>query len=220
MRSKTFLFLLLSFLFSITRSFSQEKKEDKLKFGVLLESNYSKLYAKGLTPSLTLKYKKNELNIGPRIPYSLFVNNNKNINIYGVDLVYKRYLFDFERIHLFTGIHSEIIQTRFNDTWYYEYQPLISTPATGLYLGPDPKNVRSEFKKLDFTLNLIVGMDYNLTKHLYLSTSFGFGFRADSKYSNYFNSDTGELFYNINNEMHVYALNWIGSAGIGYRFGK
>ena len=205
--------------------YGQENSTERVKLGVALQSNFSGIHSRvnGLTPVLSMKFKRNEIAIGPRISFSQIAHIGNFNRPIGADLSYKIFLTENQkRFSLFIGAHAEYISISHDSEWFHEF-PL--EPSPGPTIGSvlkeeDSFNVDYSYEGHDYGLNLITGIEYVITGNLYVSTAFGLGARGYFFEHIYRNADTDEIVKQISQKSSSLRMNWIASIGLGYRFGK
>jgi hypothetical protein len=215
---------ILSLLGFISTLNAQEKEPFTAQLGFSLLSHFSTLKVNGVTPAIGVKFKRNTLFMGYRLPYASL--HDSDIQYKGADLYY--HLSDNasnKRLNSFVGVHLEFVSIISAEEWFYE--PFLDTfeqssPIGAIdqgFLGLDSFQVREENIEYGTALNFIGGLKYELLNGLFASAELGVGIQSNFSNTDYYDASTGVLNMSSTRANLLSGINVKGSLGITYFIG-
>ena len=198
--------LIILFFCCCSASFSQQP-DSSLHLGVQLSGVFSRNNENGITPSVTLDYRRFSFAAGPRVS----LNDRPLI----IDASLRYFPFDScKRIRPFVQLVAEYEYDKNVSKRYYNtdelqaYGPIFDHSFDGEW-----KSVHAAFN-----LHLGLGAEIPLWKELYVVVGGGAGPGFYQWESTVTNRSTGETEYHDGKNWYYRGISWIASAGCGYRF--
>ncbi len=193
-------------------SFGQQNDTGKLRLGVQAAAQFSNLYENGITPSLTLDYRKLSFAFGPRFVYDRDLSDFRNCFL--LDATFRYFPFDFGRLRPFIGLAVEYERSHSDYTGYYDNS--LQPPYGEIYDHSFNGRWKSKAQTLNFYAFL--GTEFTVWKGLYATVGVGVGARSYQSEKEVTNTDTGAIESTSERSWHLAGETYMLSAGCGYRF--
>jgi|GEM_PF-4699156 len=208
--------LIIAMLCISSIAFGQET-DARVRPGLQVSSVFSGI-DHGISPALTLNFRRSMLSVGPRFSYDRMSMEKSPVIKHDRQLImdasFRYYLMpEWKKVRPFAQVGTEYKYT--SVAYDQVYWSSMSYPYGPIFLYD--LNGRWDNKKHYISIYAGVGVDVPLWKKLSAFASVGAGTAFSMAESELSNRDTGKIEYSAKNQRNE-GFSWIASAGLGYRF--